>query len=145
MPRQVPERKRPRLHFNETKQPGQLRSSRKSLPCRQVDGVPNERKCPPGLASMLWPKAEHDDASFAHGNFSQGDFVFELVFATEPARAQEILVCVSGDHPYSIVVGAFKSRAINEIGIRCLVHAARNWISGIDIHSQDRTGTIEVR
>ena len=43
-----------------------LTSDAKMLLLAQVDRVPNKGKSAPGLAAMLWPKAEKDNPAFSH-------------------------------------------------------------------------------
>ncbi len=47
----------------------------------QINRVPDEGECSPGLAAMLGPKAEQHDAAFAHPNFGERDSILNLVFA----------------------------------------------------------------
>ena len=61
-----------------------LDNSKWLFPPSQIYGVPNERKRPPGLATVLRPKGEEDNTPLAHRDFGQGNLVLNSIFATQP-------------------------------------------------------------
>ena len=51
----------------------------------QVNRVPDEGKRAPGLAPMLRPEGEKDDAALGHFDFGQRNPILDFLFAEQPA------------------------------------------------------------
>src|SRR6185369_10870893 len=105
----------------------------------QVDRVPNEGKSAPGLAAVLWPKAEQDNPAFSQRHGSERNLVLKLIFTSQPTRPQDAFFGVARDDLNFAIIRYFESRTTDEISVGVFRHSTGNRVCGIHVDSQDRS------